>query len=44
MEYVYNRLKLSAYDFIVSQKDSNGDGKLYFFGRDSIKAIWMKNF
>ena len=27
-------LKLSISDVIVSQKGSNGDGKLHFFGRD----------
>ena len=32
MEYV----KLSICDVIVSQKGSNGDGKLHFFGRDYI--------
>ena len=29
-------LKLSITDVIVSQKGSNGDGKLHFFGRDYI--------
>ena len=28
----YNRLKLSVSDIIVSQKGSNEDGKLHFFG------------
>ena len=32
----YNILKLSIIDVIVSQKGSNGNGKLHFFGRDYI--------
>ena len=30
----FKRLKLSVSDAIVSQKGSNGDGKLHFFRRD----------
>ena len=30
----YDALKLSVGDIILSQKGSNGDGKLHFFGRD----------
>ena len=30
----YKILKLSVYDIIVSQKGSNGEEKLHFFGRD----------
>ena len=36
MEYIRFVLKLSMCDVIVSQKGSNGDGKLYFFGRDYV--------
>ena len=34
IEYVTNVLKLSVSDVIVSQKGSNGDKKLQFFGPD----------
>ena len=30
----YNVLKLSVSDVIVNQKESNGEGKGHFFGRD----------
>ena len=31
----FDKLKLSVSDIIVTQKGSNGEGKLHFFGQDS---------
>ena len=37
----FDRLKLSVSDIIVSQKGSNGDGKLQFLGWDSKELLHL---